>query len=300
MEKRKKKLFSRIINKTFNFWEKLGIHITPDHYYSPIPNVSLLNDKLWEKTLDVPGINFNEQEQKELIHLLTKKYKKEINGYLLKELKKENYKIYSREFSIVDSEMLYYMIRNNKPKRIIEIGSGYSTLILYKSIIKNMKEDRNYLCELISIDPYPNRDLLNIIRTNYFKIIPEKVQDVKKSFFQELEEKDFLFIDSSHVLKIGSDVQYEYLEILPIINKKVIIHCHDIFFPSEYPKNWIRDEHRFWNEQYLLQAFLAYNTSFKILWAGSYMHLKNQELLKKNLQTYKKESWPISFYFQRI
>ena len=114
-----------------------------------------------------------------------------------------------------------------------------------------------------------------------------------------MKENDLLFIDSSHVLKIGSDVQYEYLELLPRLNSGVIIHCHDIFIPSEYPKNWVRKEHRFWNEQYLLQAFLSFNDKFEILWAGSYMHLKNPDILKNNLSTYNNFSWPISIYLRR-
>ena len=117
--------------------------------------------------------------------------------------------------------------------------------------------------------------------------------------FNDLKENDLLFIDSSHILKIGSDVQYEYLELLPRLNSGVIIHCHDIFIPSEYPKNWVRKEHRFWNEQYLLQAFLSFNDKFEILWAGSYMHLKNPDILKNNLSTYNNFSWPISIYLRR-
>jgi hypothetical protein len=104
-------------------------------------------------------------------------------------------------------------------------------------------------------------------------LIIDKVQNVSLSEFNKLEKNDILLIDSSHVLKIGSDVQYEYLEILPRLKKGVIVHVHDIFSPSEYPREWVLEDYRFWNEQYLLCAFLSFNSAFEVLWAGSYMHL---------------------------
>lgn len=97
--------------------------------------------------------------------------------------------------------------------------------------------------------------------------------------FQSLEANDILFIDSTHVLKIGGDVKYEYLEILPRLQNGVIVHSHDIFFPCEYPKNWTLENHWFWTEQYLLQAFLAFNSAFEILWAGQYMNRKYPDKL---------------------
>lgn len=121
------------------------------------------------------------------------------------------------------------------------------------------------------------------------------------SVFKELGENDILFIDSSHVLKIGSDVQYEYNEILPRLNKGVLIHVHDIFLPLEYPETWVRQSHRFWTEQYLLQAFLAYNSAFKVLWAGHYMHWKYPDLLEKAFRTYNREiTGPGSFWMRKI
>jgi hypothetical protein len=99
-------------------------------------------------------------------------------------------------------------------------------------------------------------------------LIPSRIQDIALSKFTELKKNDFLFIDSTHTLKIGSDVQYEYLEILPRLNEGVIVHIHDIFLPAEYSKAWVLKDHRFWTEQYLLQAFLSFNSMFEILWWG--------------------------------
>ena len=140
------------------------------------------------------------------------------------------------------------------------------------------KNHNDYSYEFTAIDPFPNRILRKGI-TGLSRLVPEPVQKVPLAEFEKLREKDMLLIDSSHVLKIGSDVEYEYLEILPRLNKGVLVSFHDIFLPAEYRKGWVMRDHCFWNEQYLLQAFLAFNSSFRILWAGSYMHLIHSEKL---------------------
>jgi len=192
------------------------------------------------------------------------------------------------------------MIRHFKPKKIFEIGSGNSTYLSAHAILKNKEEDNDYECELVAIEPYPN-DILKAGFPGLSKLIPKKAQDIPLSEFKKLLENDILFIDSSHVLKIGSDVQYEYLEILPRLNKGVIIHVHDIFLPTEYPKEWVLKDYRFWTEQYLLQAFLAFNNSFEVLWAGSYMHLRYPDKLEEVFSSYKRdERWPGSFWIRKI
>ncbi len=208
------------------------------------------------------------------------------------------------------------MIRHFKPKRIIEIGSGNSTYCSALAIRKNKENDRNYDCEFIAIEPYPNETLKKGF-PELTKLIPKKLQDVPLETFMNLKENDILFIDSSHVLYIGNDVKYEFLEILPRINKGVIIHIHDIFLPKEYPPVWIFNLFRFYNEQYLLQAFLTLNNNFKVIWAGKYMHLKHEEKLKKIFNSFSKDitdfrskslkkvkewpiEWPSSFWIKRI
>jgi predicted O-methyltransferase YrrM len=191
------------------------------------------------------------------------------------------------------------MIRYFKPRRIYEIGSGYSTYLSAQAVRKNVEQDRSYQCELVAIEPYPNE----ILRGGFLglcRLIAKQVQDVTLSEFEKLEENDILFIDSSHVLKIASDVQYEYLDILPRLNKGVIVHFHDIFLPKEYPKEWVLQLRIFWTEQYLLQAFLAFNESFEILWAGSYMHFKQAAKLESAFNSYdRNKTLPGSFWMRR-
>ena len=132
-------------------------------------------------------------------------------------------------------------------------------------------------------------------------LIQRRVQDIPLSEFKKLQKNDILFIDSSHVLKIGSDVQYKYLEILPRLNKGVLIHIHDILLPAEYHKEWILKHQLFWNEQYILQAFLTFNNNYKILFAGSYLHFKHPDKLETVFKTYdRRKRFSTSFWMKKI
>jgi predicted O-methyltransferase YrrM len=289
------------MKKSFLIFQTLGFHITKNHFYEPVPDTRTLKDELWLKKSDLIGLDLKEKNQLSLISEFSSKFKDEYEAFpKTKTDIKVPYQYYINNggYESIDGEILYCMIRKYKPKKIIEIGSGNSTYLSAQAILKNTEEN-GHKCEFISIDPYPN----DVIRAGFpglSKVIPKKIQDIDLQFLTDLEENDILFIDSSHVLKIGSDVQYEFLEILPRLNKGVIIHVHDIFMPSEYRKELIFNQHKFWTEQYLLQAFLAFNDSFEILWAGSYMHLRNPDQLETAFNSYNRnERWPGSFWMMR-
>jgi hypothetical protein len=134
------------------------------------------------------------------------------------------------------------------------------------------------------VEPFPER-LLSLMRNNdrtNHLIIEEMLQDVPVDIFQRLEANDFLFLDSSHVAKIGSDVVYFFAEILPSLNRGVIVHVHDIYWPFEYPEEWIFAG-RAWNEAYLVRAFLQFNDSFEILAFNSYLALHHEDVMKQCL-----------------
>lgn len=296
------RISNMIFKKSFTLWERLGFHITRNHFYEPIPDTRTLKDELWTKHSELVGIDINEKGQIELLSIFMSKFKNEYHNLPLDwspSLKPYEYYINNGSFESADGEILYCMIRHFKPKKIFEIGAGYSTYLSAQAVLKN-EEDDNYKCELVAIEPNPN-DILRVGFPGLTKLIPTKVQDIPLSEFKKLTENDVLFIDSSHVLKIGSDVRYEYLEILPRLNKGVLIHLHDIFLPAEYPKEWVLKEFRFWNEQYLLQAFLTFNDSFRVLWCGSYMHLKHPDRLEAAFKSYRREErWPGSFWIRKI
>ena len=281
-----------IFIKLFRVWERMGFHITQNHFYQPIPDIRTLPDNLWLRQSELVGIDMNEQRQIGLLNELSVKFKNEYDGLLEENSSKP------KQFGPVDGEILYCMIRYFKPERIVEIGSGYSTYISAQAILKNEEEGGNK-SELIAIEPYPNEALRRGF-PGLTKLIPAKVETVELAEFTKLQENDILFIDSTHVLKSGSDVQYEYLEILPRLRKGVIVHIHDIFLPMEYPKEWVLKQFLFFNEQYLLQAFMAFNNAYEVLWAASYMHLRYPDQLEQAFGSYnRKRAWPGSFWIRK-
>ena len=160
------------------------------------------------------------------------------------------------------------MILHSKPKRIIEIGSGFSSCVILDT--NDLHFDNNIRCTFI--EPYPDRLLSLIKKTDLDRIelINKDIQDIDIEMFRSLSEKDILLVDSTHISKTDSDVNYIFFNILPVLNKGVFIHFHDIFYPFEYPKEWILGG-KSWNEAYILRAFLQYNDSFKIIFFNTYM-----------------------------
>ncbi len=298
-------MYKRIVNKafrkSFEFCQRLGVHIVPNHFYVPIPDTSKLDKRLWSQNSELVGIDINEKKLLDILtHFKTDFYEEYKHFPRHKTDIPHEYYVSNGFFEAVDGEILYCMIRHFKPKKIIEVGSGYSTYLSAQTILKNKKES-DHDCELIAIEPYPNHVLLRGF-PGLSRLLNKKVQDVPISEFQQLGKNDILFIDSSHVLKIGSDVQYELLDIIPRLKKGVIVCFHDIFMPAEYRKEWIIKYHYFWNEQYLLQAFLAFNESFEVLLASSYLHIKYPHILEKMFPSYnynRVSHWPASFWIRR-
>lgn len=260
--------------KYFTFWEKKGFHITPNHFYQPIPDTRTLKNDLWEKESELVGVDMNTDLQLDLLRNVFPRYSEEYNNFP-QERTDVPYEFHFNNgmFDGVDALVLYCMVRHFRPKMIIEVGSGYSTFVSAKASLRN----RN--TKLMCIEPYPNETLKQGF-PGLTELITKKVEDIDLDFFSRLESGDILFIDTSHVIKIGGDVNFLYLEVIPRLKKGVIVHIHDIFFPKEYPKSWVLDEYRFWTEQYLLQAFLAFNTAFEILFCNSYMGLKYPSEMK--------------------
>lgn len=251
-----------------------GILPVPDHYYEPLINPrkhltrSLRNDR------ELPGINMNTTGQ---LSLLAKfNYNDELIKFPLEKSNEIAFYYQNNSYESGDAEYLYNIIRHFKPKTLIEIGSGYSTLMAKNAIDKN-KEDITYTCRHICIEPYEQPWLEKTGVT----LLRKKVETIEKSLFMELEANDILFIDSSHVIRPQGDVLFEFLELLPLLKPGVIIHVHDIFTPKDYPDEWIYT-HKLWNEQYLLEAFLTCNEHFTIIGALNYLaHHYRDELAAK-------------------
>jgi len=282
----------------FPLWERRGYHVVANHFYQPIPDTRDLPQHLWSSRSDCIGVDFNDRSQLALLATFRERYKPEYDEIPLHR-SKGLYFLMNPFYSSVDGEILYCMIRHFKPRHLYEIGSGFSTYLAAQAISKNHDDDSAYQCHYAVIDPYA-KDVIRSGLPGVSEVIDVAVQDVPLERFNVLQDNDILFIDSSHMLKIGSDVQYEYLELLPRVNKGVLVHIHDIFLPHEYPSEWVLQRYRFWNEQYVLQAFLAYNGQFEVVWASSYMNIEHADLIEDAFRSYQPgRTRPGSFWLKR-
>jgi len=287
-------------NLAFDLLQKVGIHITPVHYYEPIPNTAALREDLWGTRSEMVGVGMNEAKQLELLADFRSRFKAEYDN-TPKDPTSVPHEYYSDNNSYIgaDGEMLYCMIRHFQPRRLFEIGSGNSTYMSARAVLANKRETGRE-CEYVVFDPYPNQVIRSGI-PGLTRVVESGVEDVDLAVFDMLEENDILFIDSSHVLRIGNDVQFLYLEVLPRLRKGVVVHFHDIFLPEEYPMEWVLKEHFFWNEQYLLQGFLTFNAKFEIIWASHYMHMKHPKELTAAFRSFRNDKTrPCSMWIRRI
>jgi Methyltransferase domain len=250
---------------SFRAWNALGVLPVPFHYYHPAFDPEMLPDSVWARESPLPGLDLRVDAQLNLLRQFG--YCDELRGFPLHGEPRDGFSYFNRMFGPGDAEILYSVIRYFKPERVIEIGSGYSTLLAEAALERNRREGHHF--EHICIEPYPEPWLENV---NSTRLIRQRIETMDPAFFEQLGANDILFVDSSHVVRTGGDVQFEYLEVLPRLHSGVLVHAHDIFLPFEYPLEWVRDKKFFWTEQYLLQAFLAFNSAFEVVLALSYLH----------------------------
>ena len=171
-------------------------------------------------------------------------------------------------YSYTDAITLYGMIRHLRPKKIVEIGSGFSSCVMLDTNALFFENAIN--CTFIEPEPKQLLSLLGSTKTDGLGLLRSPVQEIDPGIFSELGGNDILFVDSSHVVKTGSDVDYVMKNVLPSLQAGVWIHFHDIFFPFEYPREWIY-QGRSWNELYFVRAFLQYNHVFSIRFFSDYL-----------------------------
>lgn len=282
---------------------KKGLFRTRERkYYEIHPDPDSIGDHSWLKHSPMTGVNLNEKKQLEILDHFVTKYKSEYEAFPRDKPSPDyrDYYVNNNRFETVDGEVLYCMVRHFRPGKMIEIGSGFSTLVAAQAIQKNKAEDSSYNCEFIAIEPYPLEFLMKGF-PGLTRLIEEKVQDVPLDEFLSLKENDILFIDSTHMLSIGNDVHYEQLEILPKLAKGVVAHIHDIFVPAEFPRYLMEKHFLFFTEQYLFQAFMSFNDSFEVLWAGSYLCLNHPEKIEAAFSSYRREiGMRPSFWIRRV
>lgn len=272
---------------------QIGVFPIRDHYYEPLFDGRKLRHPL-DQERDLPGIEWNVEEQLDLLRSFC--FEEEIRDMAISKCGDPDIDFNHGPFRSGDAEFWYSLIRRKKPGKVFEIGSGNSTLIAMNAIRKNREEIPGYQCKHLCIEPY---EMPWLEKTGAI-VVRKRVEDVGKEIFSELSHGDILFIDSSHIIRPQGDVLFAYLSLLPSLNKGVIVHIHDIFSPRDYLKDFVINEVRFWNEQYLLEAFLTCNRDWKIIGALNYLHHNYFETLQAKCPFLTRDREPGSFYIEKI
>lgn len=254
----------------------------PGHFYSPVPDFADVQRRSAElfgaRPRTIAGVDLREEAQLALVPVFARLQRDQPFAEGPGPLR---YRLDNTAFGHGDALTLHSMMRHHRPRRIVEVGCGWSSGVM-------LDTDELFLggrTELTFVEPYP--ETLRLVARpedlRRARFLPVPVQAAPRELFRELEAGDILFIDSTHVSKIGSDVNALFFEILPSLRPGVLVHVHDIAYPFEYPEEWVLGEGRAWNEAYLLRAFLQFNPSFEIVFWGSFLATFHRERLAGEL-----------------
>lgn len=271
-----------------------GLHITPNHFYSPIPDAPSLSPDVWSTCSELPGIDMNEAGQLQLMDECFAGFTETFRGFAHGPVADELTFTYDNDqISGPDPMVLYALLRTLRPARVVEVGAGFSTLMTRRALLENGTG------QLDCVEPYPRAFLARAVE-GLGTLHRTPVQQVPMELFTSLGEGDILFIDSSHVSKLGSDVNHLFLEVLPRLAPGVWVHVHDIFLPCDYPRMWTEEMQFFWNEQYLLQAFLIGNADFCVRYAVGWMGRRHPERMAEVFPGWALGLGGGSFWMQRV
>ena len=236
--------------------DRWGHHVRPIHYYEPLPDFRTVTAEAAARRRVSPSIEFDLDGQRRLVRRLGDAYRGEIDALHAS----RSFDFGNDYFAGFDAAMYYALIRDARPARVIEIGSGMSTRIAAFAMQRNRSEGHGG--EIVCIEPFPQPRLTADMPA--VTLIQQPVEQIDLATFDALHANDILFIDSSHAAMFGGDVCREFLEILPRLSRGVWVHVHDIFFPRDYPASWLIDRRLAFNEQYVLEAFLSFNHAFAV------------------------------------
>lgn len=297
--------------------DTLGVSVLPSHFYFPVPPLKSFEKKDWSACRPCAAVDFRFDEQ---VHRLSTELMPFCSECAFPEKaeagQRAEFHFNNGFFERIDAEIAWSLVRRHRPRRIIEIGSGNTTLLLSAALRRNAEEGAEG--EIISIEPHPAPYLREGL-ARLTELIAKPVQQVPLDLFRTLRANDILFIDSSHVVSMDSDVLYECLRILPELAPGVLVHFHDIFMPLDYPRSFVMTNLCFWGEQYLLEAFLSFNCNFRVMWSSSAMQQFRRDVLTQAFPAWEgsftrmpeelralapsldgRNVWPCSFWIERI
>jgi predicted O-methyltransferase YrrM len=275
--------------------ERVGFQVVPKTFYSPIPVLDELPPDAWERRDPMRGISFDLDAQ---LAWIERELGPAMSAFAPPERatrRADEYTLANDSYGRVGADILHGVVRALKPRRIVELGSGQSTLIMAAAAALNAAEGSP--TELRTYDPYPS--VARAGMPGLAELAPVRAQDVPLEAFTALEAGDVLFVDTTHTVKIGSDVNRIVLDVLPALAPGVIVHVHDIFLPYEYPRRFAEELGLHWAEQYLLQAFLACNRDFEVLAAVHALCQDRPEAMSRLAPTWQPGVSASAFWMRR-
>ncbi len=287
-------LLSRIV-------DRLGWHVARRRthqlvrrdFYSPLPDPEGLPDSTWDRPNALAGIELDPAAQIRFAESTLAPYIAEFARDLMPDGRIGRFEADNAYYASGDADLLYAMTRHLKPRRIIELGSGYSTLVLAHGIRRNAEEGSSAV--LTTYDPHPS-DVLGDRPPPEVKLRSTPAQEVSLEEFDALGPDDMVFVDTSHTVKTGGEVNRVVLDVLPRLARGVVVHFHDVFLPWEYHRTWLD---RGWNEQYLVQAFLALNPEYEIIFAAHAVARAHREELARLVAGFGPDAQPSAFWIRR-
>jgi hypothetical protein len=285
-----------LLPRTGRIWEKADVLPVPFHFYQPI--VRSNDVAAWGAEDPLLGVDMRDSQQLELLSKLAR-FREEVAALPI-QAAPDGSQLYvdlaGQSFLSGDIETLYAMVRHLAPQTVLEVGCGASSRVIELALRANRKAGKpaRHIC----VEPYhaPWLEELGV------EVVRERVELLDLEVFSDLRPNDILFIDTSHVVRHGGDVNHLYLRVLPALPEGVYVHVHDIFLPLDYPPEWLRDYKHFWTEQYLLQAFLAFNAQFEVVLAANYLatHHRSALALACPILADEPDSTPGSFWLRRM
>lgn len=242
--------------------DRLGFDMVTRNFYSPIPDWRAESASRWETPSELRGVPWDLDAQLSLLEEILDAHGKEFAPPRDRRPGPLDYFYDNTFFGPLDADVLHAMVRHQRPARVLELGSGYSSLVIAAAAARNRAE--SHPVEHDVYDPYARDDLAPLIRDRA-RLHAVSATDVPLERFTSLTAGDVLFVDTTHTVKLASDVNFVVLEVLPQLQPGVVVHFHDIFLPWEYPRDWYHTLEVFWAEQYLLQAYLSGNDRYEVL-----------------------------------
>ena len=280
----------------FDLVPKGQFDLVQRNYYSPVPDLSALPEGIWERRSDLSGIDLKLEQAIEMIERDLAPFVAELDFPREGPRPPGEFFLQNENYESVDAELLYAFLRARKPGRVVELGSGYTTLLIADACRRNAEDGS--VTDHLAYDPYPRPHIVGN-RPPSTEFRPISATEVPLSEFAELGEGDILFVDTTHTVKLGSDVNYLILDVLPTLKTGVIVHFHDIFLPWEYPRRWFEEMDYFWAEQYLLQAFLTFNDEFDVLLPAQAVAREYPQRLQRVIPSFGPGVSPAAFWLLR-